>query len=532
VILSSTQRRSELRIQAITNSETLKNIGNKNFNISIQGRNTIQTYSVNFESRERIPMLLDLTELDPGVNIITLFDEELSPVAERMVFNYTGLPVEKMEKPVILQKEDSLRIKLSFDTSEARDLSISVLPKQTLSYNRNHNIISYNFLQPFLKTEVENAGWYFKDVDNRKKYELDNLLLTQGWSSYDWSNLFDFKTEQRFPKEKFLEFEAQIVDKRLLRRDQRFVVHATSLNSVDQFIIPEGNTKFIYEGFKASEGDTLFMSRVKRNDDLLPAPLSVRFSPDRIPDFRPDVEIIPPSIVKVKNIEALAGSAFENDFMKGFEELDEVNIEVTRDKEQERERRLNQSAFSTASVIRDEDLRAHQTLGQYLSFLNLQVIDEATRFKVISRGEEMVIYLDDSRIYDPSIISNFPLYNVDYVSIDRSGLSNIGRDAQPVLKIYTDRTGRHAALRNRQSIQEFEIPLAYSRKKTFYTPKYQSNSGQFFKEFGVIAWIPNQKSKNGGDISFSIPEPEVEFQLIIEGFTSSGSLIHEVYSFP
>ena len=532
VVLSATQRNTELLLQVITNARSLEKIGKKNFILAVQGRNALETYPINFEERESIPMIFDFNRMDPGINIITLFDEGLNPIAERLVFNYTGLPVDSMQQPQSFIKGDSLDLKLSFHTPTDRNLSVSILPENTISYQRNHNILSYLFLQPFVKAAIEKGGWYFENIDKRKKYELDNLLLTQGWSSYDWTSIFESKRELKYPEENNFSFEAQIVNEKFSKRDQRYVVHPTSINPIDYFVIPKGNNKFIYDGFKASEGDTLAMSRLRKNNDLLPSALNLRFFPSKFPDFGPTAETFPQVAQKVEKAGFIAQPAFKKDTLKGYEELGEVLLEHTRDKEQERERKLNRSAFSSASVITEEDRRMYQTLGQYLTFMNLQVVEEAGDFKVYSRGEEVAFFLDDNRVFAAGYFFNFPLSYVDYLSIDRSGISGSVSFGKPSIKIYTDKEGKHASFNDRNRIQKFAIPLKYSRKKTFYTPKYENHSDHFFKEFGVIGWKVNLRSKNGEDILISIPMPEVDFKLIIEGFTSNGTLIHEVHTIP
>lgn len=530
VVISATQRNSELRVQVSTNSESLPRLKGAPYILVVQGRNLLETFELSFEERENIPLIFNFKDMDPGVNIITLFTSDLQPIAERLVFNHFDLPVEKNLRPRVIQSSDTLEIKFAFAVQKDRALSVSVLPENTVSYNRNHNILSYNFLQPYVRGTIENGGWYFEDVDSRKKYELDNLLMTQGWGSYDWNTIFNNGIELAYEAEKNFGFEAQIVNKQLFRKNQRYVVHATSVNTIDYFEIPKGSEKFIYEGFKAMEGENLIMSRMKKNNDLLPAGLSVRFFPQKVPDFNPPAENLPQKIQKMDESRGVAENVFEDDFMNGFEELGEVMLEYTRDEAKERERELNKSAFYNVSVVTEEDLRRHQSLADYLRTKFLVVREDSGILRVYARNNPMIVFLDDQRLVDAGILYRFPLHNIDYVSIDRSG-SSLEGSGRPVLKVYSDLTNRNDITRNRNSIQEFEIPLTYSRKKTFYTPEYENTNDQFFQKFGVIDWKSELVSKDGEDISFFIQKPEVDYQLIVEGITSDGTLIQEVHSF-
>ncbi|NJN50024.1 MAG: hypothetical protein HC798_01555 [Polaribacter sp.] len=133
--------------------------------------------------------------MSAGTHVFTLFDENNKPIAERLFFNFDGISSLKSE--IVNTKKfglDSVEVKLNYtnyQSSEFNNVSISILPFNTTSYFKNNNILSQTFLQPFIKSKIENAGYYFTDISDQKKYDLDNLLLTQGWSSYNWDNLFD-----------------------------------------------------------------------------------------------------------------------------------------------------------------------------------------------------------------------------------------------------------------------------------------------------------------------------------------------------
>ncbi len=60
------------------------------------------------------------------------------------------------------------------------------------------NILSYFLLTSDLKGEIEKPGYYFHQPDEQKHNDLDALMLTQGWVSYDW----DFNKKPLFKMEK------------------------------------------------------------------------------------------------------------------------------------------------------------------------------------------------------------------------------------------------------------------------------------------------------------------------------------------
>ena len=78
----------------------------------------------------------------------------------------------------------------NINNGEILNMSISVLPSETKSYNQDHTIVSAFYLKPYLKGTIENPQYYFSNISRKKKFELDVLLLTQGWSRYSWDNIF------------------------------------------------------------------------------------------------------------------------------------------------------------------------------------------------------------------------------------------------------------------------------------------------------------------------------------------------------
>ena len=79
--------------------------------------------------------------------------------------------------------------------------------------------------------------------------------------------------------------------------------------------------------------------------------------------------------------------------------------------------------------------------------------------------------------------------------------------------------------------QEIKIPLTFTAPTKFYAPKYTSYQSKFFKEYGVIDWIPNMSVDENGTISFKISNQSGNnIKLFIEGTANNGSFISEVKS--
>ena len=526
ILINTKINEENVEVSLITNLETMDAIGNTPYVFTVQSSYGAITYEVNFQGAQDIVIPFSYQDLKPGINIFTLFDKDKKPVAERLFFNYENLPIAELGNAVLKERNDTLQITLPTNKfADSTFMSVSILPKNTLANNRNHNIASYILLQPYVNGSIENAAWYFKDIDTEKKIALDNLLLTQGWSSYDWRKIFNRPDEFLFNFERYVDLQAKINYRK--EKDEQFLIHASSTNEPTFIQIPEGKDSFIFEGIKPVEGESLFLSRVKKNGGLIPAGLSIQFFPNHIIDFNPKT-------IRLTNKNTFSSVITDpyffnfNKFGEGFEQLDEVLLEAKVDKKTIRERELNNHSWGRVDVLEDSERIMFNTLANYLAGNGFRVFESPTEFSATtSMGGEARIFIDDMPvIYDTARLYQYPLANVDYIEINRTGMGSGFIGSNGSVKIYTDYTNSNANQDYITRIQKFDFPLAYALNKKFYIPKYQNTTDEFFQQYGVIDWKSNLSSIGSKNITFEIAQPEVDFLIIIEGFTSKGELTY------
>lgn len=74
--------------------------------------------------------------------------------------------------------------------SKESDLSLSVGDAETMqSTSYNHNMYTYLLLGAELKGYIPNAAQYFDPENKNRKEQLELIMLTHGWTSYDWRQL-------------------------------------------------------------------------------------------------------------------------------------------------------------------------------------------------------------------------------------------------------------------------------------------------------------------------------------------------------
>jgi hypothetical protein len=142
------------------------------------------------------------SQLPEGVVKFILFESEDLPRCERQVY------IKKNEKVTVTvtgskseySPRDSVKLQLQvadfIDKPIATTLSVSVTDDELINYNHDHgNIATDLLLQSEIKGTVEDPGWYFSQSIDDRSYPLDLVMMTHGWSRYDWQKILNAKEQ-------------------------------------------------------------------------------------------------------------------------------------------------------------------------------------------------------------------------------------------------------------------------------------------------------------------------------------------------
>src|SRR5690606_5158216 len=120
--------------------------------------------------------------LPAGVIQLTLLDEQLRPVAERVIFNINPqdtLPLKLAADKATYKPREKVTMRLTAGTAGASlrvgsfSVAVTDLGKVTGRDSTDGNILSGLLLSPELKRYIEAPGYYFREMDAAKKQQLD-----------------------------------------------------------------------------------------------------------------------------------------------------------------------------------------------------------------------------------------------------------------------------------------------------------------------------------------------------------------------
>jgi hypothetical protein len=520
------QLESKIALTFNTNASTLPLLKDKPYTLFIHNGSLSKTLPIQFVNEIKLIKAIGRKDLFAGINIFTLFNENNEPISERVFFNYNGIERLNTTKPYIKKTQDSIAIQIPIAgvrLSETAQISLSILPSETKSYNTNHNILSYTLLQPYVKGYIENAKYYFTNVDIKKQYELDNLLLTQGWSSYDWTAVFNNPPKALFKFETGLAFSANTRKK----TEGKYILQASKNHDAQAYVVIGDESEFKDRGFIVEDSEKLKFTEIISETKMQKPNLYLQFSPSKIPNIDNYITML--SLKENSVFEANKSDIVFDTKWNKVEQLDEVLIKANAEKKK-LDKLTKFYGNGRIDVFDDEQRENEIDLATYLNKNGFQVFQRLGAFQ-ISRGRYTpTIFLNKQRLTDLTPLFRFNMKDIDYIAIDRTtqGYDAFAIGQAGTIHIKTDPNILFKNDKRKIFDQEIKAPLTFTSPKQFYTPKYVHYESDFFREYGVIDWIPNITLNKTNAINLKILDTKTkQIKLFIEGITNAGRFISE-----
>ncbi|WP_435623502.1 hypothetical protein [Flagellimonas sp.] len=513
-----------------TNPFTLKKISGKNFHIAVHRDGLMNLKTFEIDELKKV-IKIDKSKLLSGTNIITLFDEDLNPISERLVFNYQNLKLGnlKVEAPQRKNKDSvSVFINAFSKNNSPVSLSVSALPSETTSKNTHSSIVSNFLLTPYLGSEVENAARYFENIDRTKAYELDLILLTQGWSSYDWTTIFDGPPKIEYPFENGILVSGKLNSK-IKKGDQLVIQEGNMFNM--KFVELRDSTNFQINNFLQFNGDTLMLSLRNRNKKLRRPEMETKFLSTTVfgdsitqESLGKKIPFDIPKEVSTQNGTSSRKPLFTQDntiFLEGVT-VSEERIE----KKLTRASPLINGLFS-GFKISDDDVKRNPLLSDFIRRQGFRVQEDFVNNTLsisspIPFSGPVAVYDNDMLVTDASQFANTPLYQIDEIYLTKDGLFEGPDFGGGTIRIYRKTGGYFPTT---PSFAEKLVENSFTRPKEFYRPQYNYSNESFLSN-GVVYWEPNLVTNQSGEATLTLPDDGVtNVTLYFEGMADDGTLI-------
>lgn len=505
--------------------------------------------------------------LPEGIIALTMMDNNMQPVAERLYFN------ERPESRIRIQVQTGKEIysqrelsKVNIETTNnigkavKANLSLLVINKKQMGQMQSmrQNILSFFLLNSDLRGEIEYPGMYFGS-DTVMFDNLDALLLTQGWRKYNYTKPFK---EFQFRPEPGISVTGSVsgaLSQRRTKKDVELTMMTfDSLRSVQSQVTDSLGRFLFYVEDHFGQDLNIVIQSAKKSGKKKTYTISTdrKESPPVSYDHSKSIKKAD-SVVNMlveKNIER---KIIEDAYLlsSGAIELEEVVIEgynMTPERQKVTDRFGIPDQIISGKAIEEEEM--DWSSGLY-SVLKQKFPDKIIIRKYYTRwgvfqlatvnrdmtllfidGEpvngyeyQQIPYIPPSEVSSFEIIENVENFASLYLEVFPSFPAYWApREGGSIIAIYTHAGIGLAGTTKPKGILRTSIPV-FSPKKEFYAPKYENlKPDDWYKpDFrALVRWEPNIVVDSIGKASTSFYNADNigEMLIVVEAISENGEL--------
>jgi hypothetical protein len=493
-------------------------------------------------------------QLNNGVIHITLFDSNLHPVCERLVFVYEEsktpkVSIEKEKDYYGTRKKVNLKINVT-DSSKLvipSKLSLSIKDINTSTKEKfSENIKSWLLLNSDLRGNIKNPNFFFNNKELRKsKYLLDLVMLTNGWRKFTWQEILANKidTLQYKPEKGFMvkgKVNAIRSSKNLLPKFTRVTFPADGLFRQEPITKTDSLGNYSYGPFVFFDSIPLivearlndFKSKKKEDRKVIITPNLVEKEIKIITDTLLQKKEIRKKIVKPYTEQQKKLQDINNEFLQSENVLKEVIIK-SKLKTAENERNKEMSArTSYGNTFNRTDLKEiSNSFGDIFSLLStiggITVAGDQITVNRANDVEPLILYNEFP--IEAIELSGIPANEVSFVDVLVGPEIEIFSSNVPVVAIYS-KSNSVGFIKRDPGITNYKVSGFYTAKE-FYAPDHINGIEEQTKQDTrtTLHWEPNiivTKDKPI-EISFFTSDIKSEYIIEIEGISVTGAPLYK-----
>ncbi|MCG8310129.1 MAG: hypothetical protein MI975_22215 [Cytophagales bacterium] len=477
-------------------------------------------------------------DLLPGISHVTILDEDLIPVVERLIFKY---PKEMTYVNIELDKTEYTKrekIELTINPVNTEDgdtlarLSLSVFKYGGQTIHES-NIISNLLLISDLKGKIEEP-WIYFDYNNETRFEeIDLIMLTNGWRRFDWNNVLD-DTEQEldYPAE----INAPLLSGKILtsRMDQiptkvhmnipgkSSLINSTSINSdgIFHFEMP----------FRINSGKAYFftINDTLRSDQIkLYSPFDLDYNfgyKDRI-----EFSVESRDYLETLNLNNQLSHIYEN--FTNINGLKQLPKECNRHFYGKPDHEYLLEDYTRFETIEDLFI-------EYVRNVKLKKVESDIGFYMINENgmlpEKALAMIDGVPIMDMGIVLNYDPLKIEKIELVNNIYHAGGINYYGIINFIS----------YEKNISDHELPVylvekvyhALQHPRQFYSPEYSMQINEFGRipDFRTTLYWDADVKLNFNEkktIEFYSSDDEGLYKIEVNGITNRGKPIYEQYKF-
>lgn len=490
--------------------------------ITIQMRGKVLTTLIPDEGSTSMSYQVPYELFEKGVVQVTFFKNGI-PLLERLYFNQN----ESKDIAVISKLEQegqkaNLMLDLigdSIDLEGNANVAVAIADV----HSADMSIESYLLLTSELRGIVENPDYYLNADDDERAFNLDLLMLTNGWRKYNWDDFGRSVPEEKIEPEEGLTIKGRTKNINYGQKE--------SVN-IDMYVM--GN--FDFKHSIRSDKDGYFELRDLDIRDSVTLVLQPVISKKK---KGTEIQVVD-NTISFEILERSKPLGNQDSFLKNGNPISDYNTYTFDVSDQENVRLLEEVVIAAKREKDDPFKREGMLYGRPTNRLILDSIpgslnyssvkaliqarvtsvrfgqDEASNTELLIRGGPALLQLNGS-IVDPNILESLNVGQIEFIDVLK-GPQALIYGFPALLAIYT-KQGAVSSIPKKLGGSKLIQHPGYHIAKEFYTPKFQEIRAN---PLTTIVWNPNVTFENGKAV-FEVPVLENENYFIkLEGLTKDG----------
>lgn len=475
-------------------------------------------------------------KLVDGISYITLFDEQKTPICERLLFQRPNRHLIIDAKTDALTFSTRQKVKLNLSTQDENrqavgsNLSVAVFLSDTLQKSLNQDIEAYLWLCSGLKGYVESPSYYLNENTLESKQALENLLLTQGWTQFEWKKEATETSKRLY----YLpEYTGPIITAKIINT----YTQKPAANIIAYLTVP-GKYHQLYSAKSDIEGRLLFNTKgsygskeiVVKTNPLIDSTYTIDvlnpYSETNF-DYQSRQLILP----------ALAYPVISNNYLNA--QVDQLFTKEIYENE------IPDSTYfyqKTDYSYRLDDYVRFKTLSEvmheYVRSVDVSTKNSKPFFRMISNKNlllgQAVAIVDGEPIFDSGEI-----YNIDPFKVKQLDIVNTNYIYGPAVFSGIIGVTTYNADNGGLILDPKAVTIAYDGlqlRRKFYSPAYESvqQMASPIPDFRTtLYWNPKADTDNQGNksILFYTGDKQGRFVGIVEGMTKNGAAGSKLFYF-
>ncbi|MGN6180063.1 MAG: hypothetical protein ACTHNW_12825, partial [Mucilaginibacter sp.] len=501
-------------------------------------------------------------ELHSGITRLTLFAPDGEPLCERLVFvqNFDELKLKVNTDKAAYATKDKVLVKLNVldddNSPTIGHFSVSVTDENKLPVDANneHTILTDMLLTSALKGYVEQPNYYFNNPTPEVLSALDILMLTQGYSRFEWKQVLnDNSPVINYPAETSLSLSGTLKTMSGKPVAGGTVTLLSTKHALAKDTTTDSNGNFKFTGLYLTDTAKLVLhGHTKNNNDKV----SIEISKDIPAAFKlndPDTSMAP---ITPEMAAAMEKRYEQSGSIKTGILLKQVNI--SRKAKQNFRPELTHSDNLNGAGNADQVIMGNQLVGcpdirECLKALlhgvyteNGIFYNERTHVEILTGRRQPMVFIIDGLVSGQTegggiggasdMLSNLAasdIYSIE-VLLSTSYLSVYGSDASAGAIVITTKRGGESTVVNTDGSIYYTFH-GFQKARTFYSPKYDVKTAisTYVDQRTTIYWQPELTTDSNGNANFAFfnsADPGI-YRIVVEGMDARGNPGRHVYHY-